>query len=128
MSVANGRRPPAPVCGTCKWIVPLQEPYPGVLLINEALYTVCPTGADGCLHGGEPPLGYRLFHQQSGAVYDLDATAAPWTCDCPDYERNRAGFDPGGCKHVKALQTALARLAQVRAALAQRRPVSRPAR
>ena len=54
-------------------------------------------------------VGYRLT-KPDGTVYDVSTTEPyGWTCDCPDmtFRSER----PGGCKHVRSLQAALAQLA-----------------
>jgi hypothetical protein len=104
MSVLANRQPKStakPVAGFCKWVVPIGEASGvGVLDINGTVYTVSVLNLYGQL------TGYRL-EKLDGPTYDLDATAEPWRCDCPDATyRNRE------CKHVKALRAALAAAAK----------------
>ena len=96
-----------PVHGACRWVVPLSaESGAGVLEIRRGrqvdLYEVVAFREAGAL------VGFRLNKTTGGkeGLYDIDCRTEPWTCDCPD-----ATFHPerpGGCKHVLALQAALA--------------------
>ena len=110
MSLLANRQPQAksePVHGSCRWVVPLgPESGAGVLEIRRGptadLYEVVAFREAGIL------VGFRLNKVTGGkeALYDSDTRTEPWTCDCPD-----ATFHPerpGGCKHVLALQAALA--------------------
>ena len=45
---------------------------------------------------------FRLF-KADGTLYDVSESDEETRCDCPDYLFRRAGLDPAGCKHVKAL-------------------------
>lgn len=47
--------------------------------------------------------GWRL-RKPDGTTYDVGRTAHGCTCDCPDFEFRRAGWEPEGCKHIKALK------------------------
>jgi hypothetical protein len=96
----KARRPVKPVSGSCRWVVQMTDAHPGVLLINGMPYLVREHRTDGCL------TGYALV-KADGTVYDLPPDLS--SCDCPD-----ATFTdrPGGCKHRKALQAALAALAE----------------
>jgi hypothetical protein len=85
-------------------VVPIGKvSHTGVLEINGTIYTITVL----YLYGERT--GYRL-EKLDGAVYDIDATAPQWRCDCPDatYHPER----PGGCKHVAALRAALAAAAK----------------
>ena len=70
------------------------------LTINGTTYGVKPTHPD-------PAAASRAFRlrQPDGTVYDVVETVHGHTCDCPDWEFNREGRDPAGCKHIKALVT-----------------------
>jgi hypothetical protein len=82
---------------TYQWVVPIGAVSGvGVLDINGAVYTVTLLHQDGRV------IAYRL-EKLDGATYDIDATAPQWICDCPD-----ATYRQRACKHVKALQAALA--------------------
>src|SRR5262249_28644207 len=99
------RKATRPVSGFCRCLTrPDAQHAGGVLEINGTPYEVLP------LYDDEVRVGYRLL-KADGTMYDVGtAEAHGWTCDCPD-----ATFHPerpGGCKHVKALQVALAKLAQ----------------
>jgi hypothetical protein len=101
MSVIINRRPVRqvkPAHGVARWILPIGEVGTGVLSINGTPYTVT------CLFINGQLTGYRLT-KEDGTTYDIDATANPWRCDCPD-----ATFHPerpGGCKHCAGLRAAL---------------------
>jgi hypothetical protein len=45
---------------------------------------------------------YRL-RKPDGTWYDVVQTEYGPECDCPDFVYRRAGLDPAGCKHVRAL-------------------------
>ncbi len=45
---------------------------------------------------------YRLS-KPNGTIYDVARTEFGLTCDCPDFLFHRAGIDPDGCKHIKAM-------------------------
>jgi hypothetical protein len=45
---------------------------------------------------------YRL-RKPDGTWYDVVQTEYGPECDCPDFIYRRAGLDPSGCKHVRAL-------------------------
>ena len=99
------RKPLTEAHGTCQWIEPAKNGN-RQLIVNGVLYEL------EDLQGR----GYRLYRLKDGAVvaYDIDTrTPHGWTCDCPDatYRPDR----PGGCKHVRALQAALAVLTPVAA-------------
>jgi hypothetical protein len=99
MSLLANRQPKAkarPVSGSCRWVLPIGECDTGVLAINGQQYTVT------VLRGPNGIVGYRLG-KDDGKTYDIDATAEVWKCDCPD-----ATYRERACKHVKALQVALA--------------------
>jgi hypothetical protein len=99
MSLLLNRQPTRkakPVSGTCKWVLPIGETGTGVLAINGTDYTVT------SLQNQDRVTGYRL-QKLSGTVYDIDASREQWGCDCPD-----ATYRERQCKHVKALQAALA--------------------
>lgn len=38
--------------------------------------------------------------------YAIAWTAEGYSCSCPDFEFSRAGIDPHGCKHIRALVAA----------------------
>ncbi|SIO02228.1 hypothetical protein SAMN05444166_2076 [Singulisphaera sp. GP187] len=68
------------------------------LTINQSLYLVEP------LECG-PGAALRAFrlNKADGTLYDVAQTSFGPECDCPDFVFRRAGLDPLGCKHVKAL-------------------------
>jgi hypothetical protein len=68
------------------------------LTINQSLYRVEP------LECG-PGVASRAFrlNKGDGTLYDVAQTSFGPECDCPDFIFRRAGLDPLGCKHVKAL-------------------------
>src|SRR5262249_28347705 len=93
-------RPPAPsITGSCRWALQPTAEHPGVLVINDTAYLVTE------LLDGLARLGFRL-QKTDGTVYDIDATQAFWTCDCPDFQFRRTN-DPKGCKHLAGLRAAL---------------------
>ena len=83
-----------PAEGTCRWLR-LPDPQMGLLEINGKKYAL--TILPGCV---------RLM-QTNGVMYDVNTEVDPWMCDCPDYQYARAGVDPMGCKHVRAIKAAL---------------------
>ena len=111
MSILRNRQAETqPVHGSCRWVVPLgEESGAGVLEIHRGhltdLYEVVAFREDGVI------VGFRLNKVTGGkeAFYDIDTRPSwGWSCDCPD-----ATFHPerpGGCKHIRALQAALAAL------------------
>jgi hypothetical protein len=95
------RTAPKPVAGTCRLVRRIAWPFPGILEINRTEYTIIPlagpsSGEDAAV------IGYRLLKRDGRTAYDVDAER--WTCDCPDATYCPR---PGGCKHSKALRTAL---------------------
>lgn len=92
-------KPLAPVAGTCRWLN-VEVNGNRRLEINGTAYELADLGG----------LGWRLYRflpDGTSTAYDIDPNApGGWSCDCPDgtYRPNR----PGGCKHVRALQTLLA--------------------
>ncbi len=70
-----------------------------VLSIDRTDYVVTPLA---CGPGVDARRAYRLI-KGDGSAYDLAETEHGPQCDCPDYIFRRDGFDPDGCKHVKAL-------------------------
>jgi hypothetical protein len=103
-------RPVKPVSGSCRWLSAFDDRGTAVLEINGTAYTVqqllgWPEGAEG-----SELVGYRLTNRESGKVYDLEVTAEPWRCDCPDFLHRRDGKDAKGCKHVAGLRAALQRI------------------
>jgi hypothetical protein len=104
MSVLVNRQPKSiakPVAGFCKWVVPIGPvSHTGVLEINRTVYTVTVLYLDG------RTAGYQL-EKLGGPVYDIDATAPEWRCDCPD-----AIYRERECKHVRAVRAALAAAAK----------------
>jgi hypothetical protein len=118
MSTLSRRAPSVrPVSGSCRWLRPLVLDYhPGLLLITshttrgpvQSTYEVTAHAEDGLV------VGYRLAKVGGdGAVHDVDTVSRPgdWSCDCRDYEsradaREAAGLERG-CKHVRALKSAL---------------------
>jgi hypothetical protein len=103
MTVLARTRTPKPVSGTCCWVRRIGYPFPGILEINGVEYTVIPLTGN---HSGPdaPVLGYRLAKPDGRTFYDVNAET--WQCDCPDATYCPR---PGGCKHSKALRTALSR-------------------
>jgi hypothetical protein len=102
MSLLANRQPLPkikPVRGKCRWILPI-EGTAGVLAINGTAYAVTVLEDRGAV------IGYRL-QKAGGSPYDINSTANPWTCDCPD-----ALYRQRECKHVLALRAALAVLGQ----------------
>src|SRR3954466_6598242 len=69
-----------------------------VLLINRTPYVVRPVRSD-------PVVAARAFRlsKGDGTLYDVAQTGHGPECDCPDFIYRRAGIDPAGCKHVRAL-------------------------
>lgn len=104
MNRARTRKPLPPATGRCRWVIqPTDGPtaHPGVLLINEAAYTVAPVKDGGRV------VGYEMAKHGTPAVYHVPATFD--ACDCPDasWRHERAG---GGCKHCQAMKAAVAAL------------------
>ena len=68
--------------------------------INRTFYEVCALECD-------PMIAVKAFrlNKADGVLYDVAQTRYGPQCDCPDFIFRRAGLDPGGCKHVKALVT-----------------------
>ncbi|QEH35567.1 hypothetical protein OJF2_41200 [Aquisphaera giovannonii] len=68
------------------------------LFINGGAYQVRSLAVDA-------PGVARAFRLRKfdGTEYDVAQTDEGITCDCPDFIFHRAGIDPDGCKHVKAL-------------------------
>src|SRR5262249_23247102 len=76
----------------------------GCLEVNGGLYDVLPLTGNG--EGPDAPVvGFRLTNLGNGRVYDLDASADHWSCDCPDSVF--AARTDGLCKHRKGLRQAL---------------------
>jgi hypothetical protein len=99
MSTTRKPRTVKPAHGSCRWILPLGTDV-GILDINGIRYAVCKLAG-----------GYRLM-KPDGQTYDLDTSADPWTCTCADYEFNRHGKDPAGCKHCKGVRAGVAHLSK----------------
>ena len=71
-----------------------------VLTINGQPYAVRPIPVQ------DPDIvrGFRLRRLDSGKVYDVVLhREGHRSCDCGDFEFRRAGRDPAGCKHARAL-------------------------
>ena len=108
------RRPPSPATGVCRWVVVPQRDTlaGGRLAINHTEYDVVPVRrkADGHL------TCWVLAKAGSDVVYTVHPQSQ--SCDCPDarYNRTRSDtpVDARQCKHVSALQAALAALAKPR--------------
>lgn len=68
------------------------------LQIDETLYAVRPLAC-------HPLVASRAFRlaKPDGTRYDVAATPFGPECDCPDFLFRRAGIDPSGCKHVRAM-------------------------
>ncbi|WP_205678806.1 hypothetical protein [Aquisphaera insulae] len=68
------------------------------LFINGSAYQVRPLVV-------EEPGVVRAFRLRKfdGTEYDVVQAETGIACECPDFVFHRAGIDPGGCKHVKAL-------------------------
>ena len=68
------------------------------LTIDRTTYAVGPLVC-------EPPIADRAFRlsKADGTLYDVAQTPFGLECDCPDFIFRRAGLDPDGCKHVRAL-------------------------
>lgn len=68
------------------------------LSIDGAAYSVRPIPPD-------PLDGIRAFRlrKSDGTLYDVAQTQFGPECDCPDFVFRRAGLDPDGCKHVRAM-------------------------
>jgi hypothetical protein len=111
MTVLARTRAPKPVTGTCRWVKRISWPFPSVLEINGTEYTVVPLHNQPAQEGA-PVAGYRLVKPDGRTYYDVNAET--WQCDCPDATYCPR---PGGCKHGKALRTALSRPAPNAAAL-----------
>lgn len=110
-SVTNGTanrksRNVRPVTGTAKWVLAMSAAGFGVIEITTA------TGTKRYSVTTLPNGGYRMLSEQ-GQVYDIDAAAEHWTCDCPDYLHSRANRDPNGCRHVAGLRAALAKIGRL---------------
>jgi hypothetical protein len=91
-----------PASGVCRWLSKPNAHHEGSMLaINGTAYEVLP------LYDGEALVGYRLL-KADATMYDLPADLSG--CDCPDHTFHPER--PGGCKHIKALQAALAALGQ----------------
>ena len=69
-----------------------------ILTINGTSYTLrrIPTDPSAALRA------WRL-KKNDGTHYNVAVTEHGPVCDCPDFTFHRDGFDPAGCKHVKAL-------------------------
>lgn len=69
-----------------------------VLSINGTSYAVKPVACDAYA-------AFRAFRlrKSDGTCYDVAETVHGHTCDCPDWEFNREGRDPAGCKHIKSM-------------------------
>ena len=70
------------------------------LRINETYYGVRALDCDPMIVAK----AFRL-NKADGTLYDVAQTRYGPQCDCPDFIFRRAGLDPSGCKHVKALVT-----------------------
>ncbi|WP_406700764.1 hypothetical protein V5E97_18410 [Singulisphaera sp. Ch08] len=68
------------------------------LTINKSLYLVEPLECGP----GAAVRAFRL-NKGDGTLYDVAQTSYGPECDCPDFIFRRAGLDPSGCKHVRAL-------------------------
>jgi hypothetical protein len=68
------------------------------LTIRETTYGVQPIACDALIASR----AFRLS-KDDGTAYDVIQTQFGPECDCPDFIYRRAGIDPGGCKHVRAL-------------------------
>jgi len=68
------------------------------LSISQSVYLVHSLSCDP----GTALKAYRL-NKSDGTLYDVAQTRFGPECDCPDFIFRRAGLDPAGCKHVKAL-------------------------
>jgi hypothetical protein len=101
MTVLARTRTPKPVSGTCRWVRRIAYPFPGILEINGTEYTVLPLYNQPAEEDA-PVIGYRLVKPDGRTYYDVNAET--WNCDCPDATYCPR---PGGCKHSKALRTAL---------------------
>jgi hypothetical protein len=104
------RKPVKPATGKCKWIRRPDGYNAGILEINGSSYTV-----EQLLDSNIDHAGYRLTNQLKAKVYDIDTTQAPWVCDCPDYEYNRAAAtdaETRECKHCRGLRAALKAIGQ----------------
>jgi hypothetical protein len=68
------------------------------LMIDEKVYALRPLESD-------PAVAVRAFQiaKPDGTRYDVAETPFGPECDCPDFIFRRAGLDPAGCKHIKAL-------------------------
>lgn len=68
------------------------------LRIRETLYGVNPLPC-------HPEVAGKAFqlYKDDGTRYDVVRTPHGVACDCPDFVYRRAGLDPAGCKHVRAL-------------------------
>jgi hypothetical protein len=53
----------------------------------------------------DPEAAQRLYRlrKPDGTGYHVAQTGYGPECDCPDFLFRRAGLDPSGCKHVRAL-------------------------
>ncbi len=82
------RKPARTPHGTCRL----------TLFINGTAYGVKPLPCD-------PSLASRAFRlrKADGTAYAVAMTPHGACCDCADFEFNRAGIDPAGCKHIKSL-------------------------
>jgi hypothetical protein len=69
-----------------------------LLVIDQSVYTLRPLDSD-------PEVAVRAFQivKADGTRYDVAVTPFGPECDCPDFIFRRAGIDPAGCKHIKAL-------------------------
>jgi hypothetical protein len=112
MTVLARTRTPKPVSGTCRWVRRIAYPLPGILEINGTEYTVVPLHNQPAEEGA-PVVGYRLVKPDGRTFYDVSKDC--WSCDCPDATYCPR---PGGCKHARALRTALSQPAPA--------PVPRP--
>ena len=94
------RKPLAPVTVEVRWTRPLfvnaLDPKSGCLELNGEFYGVISL---------EP--GFQ-FVKRDGTTYEVELDAPYPSCSCPDhtFRPNR----PGGCKHIRGLQAALAEL------------------
>ena len=68
------------------------------LTINGTSYVVRPITADPSI----ADQAIRL-RKADGTVYHVTRHVYGAECDCPDFTFNRDGYDPDGCKHIKAL-------------------------
>ncbi len=82
----------------------------GCLEINGTCYDVLPL--TGSAAGPDVAVvGYRLTNNQNNRIYDIDATATPFLCDCPD--RIFSQRIDSECKHSRGLREALAERGQL---------------